>query len=102
MSLTRTITTPLLEIGYEESGPPDGPVVILLHGFPDDPRTWDGAVPDLAADGCRVLVPWLRGYGPTRFLDAATPAVRPAGGAGRRSAGVHGRAGDRAGDAGRL
>jgi pimeloyl-ACP methyl ester carboxylesterase len=69
----QTVTTPVLEIGYEESGPPDGPVVILLHGFPDDPRTWDGAVPALAADGCRVLVPWLRGYGPTRFLDPASP-----------------------------
>jgi pimeloyl-ACP methyl ester carboxylesterase len=69
----RTVTTPMLEIAYEESGPADGPVVNLMHGFPDDPRTWDGAVPPLAADGCRVLVPWLRGYGPTRFLDAGTP-----------------------------
>jgi len=69
----QTVTTPTLEIGYEESGPPEGPAVILLHGFPDDPRTWDGAVPALAEDGCRVLVPWLRGYGPTRFLDAASP-----------------------------
>jgi pimeloyl-ACP methyl ester carboxylesterase len=73
MAQLRTVTTPMLEIAYEESGPPDGPVVILLHGFPDDPRTWDGAVPALAADGCRVLVPWLRGYGRTRFLSAATP-----------------------------
>jgi len=47
--------------------------VILLHGFPDDPRTWDGSVAALAAAGCRVLVPYLRGYGPTRFLDPATP-----------------------------
>jgi pimeloyl-ACP methyl ester carboxylesterase len=73
MAELRTVTTPMLEIAYEESGPPDGPVVILLHGFPDDPRAWDGAVPALAADGCRVLVPWLRGYGRTRFLSAATP-----------------------------
>ena len=63
----------MLEIAYEETGPADGPPVILLHGFPDDPRTWDGVVPALAADGCRVLVPWLRGYGRTRFLDAGTP-----------------------------
>jgi pimeloyl-ACP methyl ester carboxylesterase len=63
----------MLEIAYEESGPPDGPAVILLHGFPDDPRAWDGAAPALAEDGCRVLVPWLRGYGRTRFLDAGTP-----------------------------
>ncbi len=47
--------------------------MVLLHGFPDDVRTWDGVVPDLAAAGCRVLVPWLRGYGRTRFLDPATP-----------------------------
>jgi pimeloyl-ACP methyl ester carboxylesterase len=69
----RTVATPTLEIAYEESGPGDGPAVILLHGFPDDPRAWDGAVPALAADGCRVLVPWLRGYGKTRFLEASTP-----------------------------
>nr|WP_283949909.1 alpha/beta hydrolase [Limobrevibacterium gyesilva] len=45
----------------------------MLHGFPDDVRTWDGVAPKLARAGCRVLVPWLRGYGPTRFLDPATP-----------------------------
>ena len=65
--------TPLLDIGYEESGPPDGPPVVLLHGFPDDVRTWDGVAPTLAAAGHRVLVPWLRGYGPTRFLHRDTP-----------------------------
>ena len=47
--------------------------MILLHGWPSDPHDLDGVAPPLAADGCRVLVPWLRGYGPTRFLDAATP-----------------------------
>jgi pimeloyl-ACP methyl ester carboxylesterase len=72
MSAFRTVTTPTLEIAYEETGPQDGPAVILLHGFPDDPRTWDGAVGPLADAGCRVLVPWLRGYGPTRFLEATT------------------------------
>ncbi|MBS0560754.1 MAG: alpha/beta hydrolase [Proteobacteria bacterium] len=70
---TLSVATPTLEIGYEESGPADGPPVILLHGFPDDVRTWDGAVGPLAADGCRVIVPWLRGYGPTRFTDAMAP-----------------------------
>jgi pimeloyl-ACP methyl ester carboxylesterase len=73
MAPYQTVTTPTLEIAYEASGPEDGPVVILLHGFPDDVRAWDGVAPALAADGCRVLVPWLRGYGPTRFLEAATP-----------------------------
>ncbi|HEY8289075.1 MAG TPA: alpha/beta fold hydrolase, partial [Acetobacteraceae bacterium] len=69
----RTVRTPALEIAYEETGPADGLPVILLHGFPDDPRAYDGARGPLADAGCRVLVPYLRGYGPTRFLDAATP-----------------------------
>ncbi|MGE0222734.1 MAG: alpha/beta fold hydrolase [Acetobacteraceae bacterium] len=69
----KTVRTPVLEIAYEETGPETGVPVILLHGFPDDPRAYDGAVGSLAADGLRVLVPYLRGYGPTRFLDSATP-----------------------------
>jgi pimeloyl-ACP methyl ester carboxylesterase len=69
----KTVRTKLLEIAYQESGPADGVPVILLHGWPSDVHDWDGVVPPLAADGRRVLVPWLRGYGPTRFLDAATP-----------------------------
>ncbi len=68
-----SIRTPVLDIGYEESGPPDGSPVILMHGFPDDVRTWDGAAPALAEAGRRVIVPYLRGYGPTRFRDPATP-----------------------------
>jgi pimeloyl-ACP methyl ester carboxylesterase len=67
------VQTPTLEIAYEEHGSPDGTPVILMHGFPDDPRAWDGSVPGLVEFGCRVLVPWLRGYGPTRFLDSSTP-----------------------------
>ena len=65
--------TDRLEIGYHEHGPADGQAVILLHGWPSDPHDWDGVAPVLAGDGCRVLAPWLRGYGPTRFLDPATP-----------------------------
>ena len=68
----KTIRIDVLEIAYEEHGPPDGPPVILLHGFPYDVRAWDEVAPALAADGCRVLVPWLRGYGPTRFLGPDT------------------------------
>ncbi|HEX3399969.1 MAG TPA: alpha/beta hydrolase [Acetobacteraceae bacterium] len=71
--MASSIRTKVLEIAYQESGPADGPPVILLHGFPDDVHAYDGVAPPLAGDGCRVLVPWLRGYGPTRFLDAATP-----------------------------
>jgi pimeloyl-ACP methyl ester carboxylesterase len=68
-----TVRTDVLEIAYEAHGPTAGPVVILLHGFPYDPRCYDEVAPALAADGCRVLVPYLRGYGPTRFLTDATP-----------------------------
>jgi pimeloyl-ACP methyl ester carboxylesterase len=67
----RTIQTPTLEIAYEASGPANGVPVILLHGFPDDPRAYDGTLDPLGTLGCRILVPWLRGYGPTRFLDPA-------------------------------
>jgi pimeloyl-ACP methyl ester carboxylesterase len=70
-----SVRTPTLEIGYEEHGPATGPPVVLLHGFPDDVRTWDEATRPLAAQGCRVLVPYLRGYGPTRFLDPAAPRM---------------------------
>ena len=71
--MLHTVRTTALDIAYEASGPDDGTWVILLHGFPDDPRAYDGVAPLLAAEGCRVLVPYLRGYGPTRFLDPATP-----------------------------
>lgn len=69
----KRIRTTALEIGYEESGPGDGVPVVLLHGFPYDPRAYDGVVPPLVAAGCRTLVPYLRGYGPTRFLTPDTP-----------------------------
>jgi pimeloyl-ACP methyl ester carboxylesterase len=69
----RSIRTAILDIAYSETGPEDGPVVVLLHGFPDDIHAYDGAAPALAAQGWRVLVPYLRGYGPTRFLSPATP-----------------------------
>nr|WP_294545197.1 alpha/beta hydrolase [uncultured Rhodopila sp.] len=67
------IRTPVLDIAYLDSGPADGPAVILLHGWPSDVHDYDGVAPPLAAAGFRVLVPWLRGFGPTRFLDPATP-----------------------------
>jgi pimeloyl-ACP methyl ester carboxylesterase len=73
MAMVKSIRTKLLDIAYLESGPADGPPVILLHGWPSDPHDWDGVAPALASDGCRVLVPWLRGYGATRFLDPSTP-----------------------------
>jgi pimeloyl-ACP methyl ester carboxylesterase len=69
----RMVKAGVLDMAVEMHGPESGPVAILLHGFPDDVRVWDGVAPELAAQGFRVLVPYLRGYGPTRFLDAATP-----------------------------
>src|SRR5438552_11519224 len=75
MAETLTVRTPLLEIAYEASGPAGGIPVILLHGFPDDAHAYDTVAPPLAATGHRVLVPYLRGYGPTRFLNAATPRM---------------------------
>lgn len=62
--------TPTLDIAYEESGAADGAPVILMHGFPYAPRAFDAMLPLLA--GCRVIVPYLRGYGPTHFLSPDT------------------------------
>ncbi len=71
--MVATVRTPTLEIAYLESGPANGSPVILLHGWPSDPHDWDDVAAVLADSGYRVLVPWLRGYGPTRFLDPSTP-----------------------------
>ena len=73
--MERTIQTPVLNIGFEETGSPSGFPIVLLHGFPDDVRAWDEVAPPLATAGHRVLVPYLRGYGPTRFRDAAAPRM---------------------------
>jgi len=69
----RQIDAGVLSIAYHEAGPADGPAVMLLHGFPYDIHSYVDVAPLLAAQGCRVIVPYLRGYGPTRFHDAATP-----------------------------
>ena len=63
----------VLTIAYYEAGPADGPAVMLLHGFPYDIHSYVDVAPMLAAQGCRVIVPYLRGYGPTRFLSGQTP-----------------------------
>ena len=67
------IQTPVLDIAYEHSGPERGLPVILLHGFPYDVRGYDEVVPVINAAGFRTIVPYLRGYGQTRFLSSATP-----------------------------
>jgi len=69
---TKRVRTKTLEIAYEERGPATGFPVLLMHGFPYDPRCYDEVVPTLVARGARAIVPYLRGYGPTRFLSAQT------------------------------
>jgi pimeloyl-ACP methyl ester carboxylesterase len=63
----------VLSIGYRRQGPRTGWPVVLLHGFPYDVHSYDEVAPLLADAGADVITPWLRGYGPTRFLDPATP-----------------------------
>jgi pimeloyl-ACP methyl ester carboxylesterase len=74
-SSDRSVQTPVLDIGYVESGNPRGFPIILLHGFPDDVHAYDEVAPPLAQAGHRVLVPFLRGYGTTHFRDAKTPRM---------------------------
>jgi pimeloyl-ACP methyl ester carboxylesterase len=62
-----------LNIGYVDTGPADGPAVLLLHGWPYDIHAYAEVTPTLRARGCRVIVPYLRGYGTTRFLSEETP-----------------------------
>lgn len=62
----------VLDVAYERHGPSRGWPVVLLHGFPYDPRCYDEVARSLARVGADVVVPYLRGYGPTRFVDAAT------------------------------
>lgn len=69
----RHVTAGVLDIAYAEAGPADGPAVVLLHGWPYDVHSYVDVAPLLAAAGYRVVVPYLRGYGPTRFLSDATP-----------------------------
>jgi pimeloyl-ACP methyl ester carboxylesterase len=69
----RNVDAGVLNIAYYEAGPADGPTVLLMHGFPYDIHAYVDVAPQLAAQGCRVIVPYLRGYGPTRFRDRTTP-----------------------------
>lgn len=65
--------TSVLDLAYETWGTSEGPPVLLLHGFPDDARSWDIVADGLAEAGYRVIAPYLRGFGPTCFLDDRTP-----------------------------
>ncbi|MEF3404608.1 alpha/beta fold hydrolase [Agromyces sp. CCNWLW203] len=69
----RHVATPHLDVAYFEAGPEDGQPVLLLHGFPYDIHSYIDAAPALAAAGFRVIVPYLRGHGDTRFRTTAVP-----------------------------
>jgi hypothetical protein len=68
----KQIDAGVLNIGYAEAGPSGGPVVILLHGWPYDIHSYVDVAPLLASVGYRVIVPYVRGYGATRFLSSET------------------------------
>ena len=68
----KQIDAGLLNVGYAEGGPAEGPAVVLLHGWPYDIHSYVDVAPLLASAGYRVIVPYLRGYGPTRFLSSDT------------------------------
>ena len=72
MERTKQIEAGVLNVGYAEAGPTDGPAVILLHGWPYDIHSYVEVAPLLAQAGYRAIVPYLRGYGTTRFLSGAT------------------------------
>ena len=72
-TVLKRVKAGVLDVAYEQSGPADGSPVVLLHGFPYDVRAYGAVAPRLAQAGHLVLVPFLRGYGPTRFLGAAVP-----------------------------
>jgi pimeloyl-ACP methyl ester carboxylesterase len=69
----KQIDAGVLNVGYAEAGPANGPAVILLHGWPYDIHSFDDVAPLLASKGYRVIVPYLRGFGTTRFLSSETP-----------------------------
>ena len=98
----KQIDAGLLNVGYAEAGPADGPPVILLHGWPYDIYSFVDVTPLLAQAGYRVIVPYLRGYGTTRFLSDRHGPQRPAVGGRCRHHRLDGCAQDRKGDACRI
>src|SRR2546421_10923656 len=72
LGAVKQIDAGVLNVGYAEAGPANGPVVILLHGWPYDIHSFVDVAPLLAQAGYRVIVPYVRGYGTTRFLSSDT------------------------------
>jgi pimeloyl-ACP methyl ester carboxylesterase len=71
--MLRHVDSGVLDQAFLDEGDPDGWPIVLSHGFPYDPSAWQDVTPALVAAGARVIVPYLRAYGPTRFLSAQTP-----------------------------
>lgn len=71
--MLKQVAAGVLSVAYQETGGPTGTPVLLLHGFPYDVHAYDAVAPVLVSAGCRVITPYLRGYGPTRFLSPDTP-----------------------------
>lgn len=71
--MLKRVNAGVLDVAYEEAGEAKDKIVLLLHGFPYDIHAYDEVTPLLVSAGCRVITPYLRGYGPTRFLSAETP-----------------------------
>ncbi len=71
--MLKEVAAGVLSVAYQETGGPTGTPVLLLHGFPYDVHAYDAVAPVLVSAGCRVITPYLRGYGPTRFLSPDTP-----------------------------
>jgi len=71
--MLKELAAGVLSVAYEETGGPTGIPVLLLHGFPYDVHAYDAVAPVLVSAGCRVVTPYLRGYGPTRFVSPDTP-----------------------------
>ena len=86
MALTH-VEAGVLDIACHITGPADGAPVFLMHGFPYDIHAYAEVAPLLAARGCRVVVPYLRGFGPTRFLRDDTPRSGEQAALGARPAG---------------
>ena len=98
----KQIDAGVLNVGYAEAGPADGPPVILLHGWPYDIHSFVDVAPLLASAGYRVIVPYLRGYGTTRFLSGDTPRNGQPSAIAVDMIALDGRAQDREGDHRRL
>src|SRR3712207_4012811 len=73
LTAAKQVRAGVLDVGYHEAGPSAGPPVLLLHGFPYSIDSYVEVAPMLAARGCRVVVPYLRGHGSTRFVEGETP-----------------------------